>query len=244
MKKLHIWVFYISIFFGTMPLSGQNEVNSVATDSLEIIKTPLSLRLGIDLYRIALSQISDDFSGYEAVGDVRIGKDLFVAMEIGSLETKKQVEQVNFTSSGNYLKLGFDYNMFENMEGMNNHITLGLRLASSKHKHYLNSYTILDRTRFWPSSDLPINNGYATGERLNLSAFWFEVVVSFKVQILKNVYTGVSLRLNRLLNDKLPENFDNIYIPGFNKKTEDNVFGGGFNYTLTYNIPFLTKKNN
>ena len=61
---------------------------------------------------------------------------------------------------------------------------------------------------------------------------------------MKNVYTGVSLRLNRLLNDKLPENFDNIYIPGFNKKTEDNVFGGGFNYTLTYNIPFLTKKNN
>ena len=32
------------------------------------------------------------------------------------------------------------------------------------------------------------------------------------------------------------------YIPGFNKKTEDNVFGGGFNYTLTYNIPFLSKK--
>ena len=90
MKKLHIWVFYISIFFGTMPLSGQNEVNSVATDSLEIIKTPLSLRLGIDLYRITLSQISDDFSGYEAVGDVRIGKDLFVAMEIGSLETKNK----------------------------------------------------------------------------------------------------------------------------------------------------------
>ena len=74
------------------------------------------------------------------------------------------------------------------------------------------------------SSDLPNSNGFATGERLNLNAFGFEVVVSFKVQLLKNVYTGISLRLNRLLNDKLPENFDNIYIPGFNKKTEDNVF--------------------
>ena len=53
---------------------------------------------------------------------------------------------------------------------------------------------------------------------------------------------GLSLRLNRLLSDKVPENFDNIYIPGFNKKTEDNKFGAGFNYTLTYSIPFASKK--
>jgi len=62
------------------------------------------------------------------------------------------------------------------------------------------------------------------------------------VQLLKNIYMGLSLRLNRLLNDKLPENFDNIYIPGFNKKTEDNIFGAGFNYTLTYSLPFGSKK--
>jgi hypothetical protein len=53
---------------------------------------------------------------------------------------------------------------------------------------------------------------------------------------------GLSLRLNRLLNDKLPENFDNIYIPGFNKKTEDNIFGAGFNYTLTYSLPLRSRK--
>ena len=45
-----------------------------------------------------------------------------------------------------------------------------------------------------------------------------------------------------LLNDKIPSNFDNIYIPGFNKKTQDNVFGAGFNYTLTYNFSLLSKK--
>jgi hypothetical protein len=45
-----------------------------------------------------------------------------------------------------------------------------------------------------------------------------------------------------LLKDKIPENFDNIYIPGFNKKTEENNFGAGFNYTLTYSIPFRSKK--
>ena len=54
---------------------------------------------------------------------------------------------------------------------------------------------------------------------------------------------GLSLRLNRLLSDSIPDNFDNIFIPGFNQKTDENKFGGGFNYTLTYNIPFASKKN-
>ncbi|MGI9540645.1 MAG: DUF6048 family protein, partial [Flavobacteriaceae bacterium] len=30
--------------------------------------------------------------------------------------------------------------------------------------------------------------------------------------------------------------------PGFNQKTDENKFGASFNYTLTYNIPFATKK--
>ena len=106
----------------------------------------------------------------------------------------------------------------------------------------LNSFTILDRTRYWSTSDLPVTNWFATGERSDLNSLWFEVVLNFKVQIIKNIYSGVSLRLNRLISDKIPSNFDNIYIPGFNKKTQDNVFGAGFNYTLTYNFSLLSKK--
>ena len=90
---------------------------------------------------------------------------------MGNLDITKQVEQVNFTTNGNYFKVGIDYNMFENLEGMNNHITLGARIGSSRHDQTLNSYTILDRTRYWTNSDLPITNGFATGERPDLNAF-------------------------------------------------------------------------
>ena len=48
---------------------------------------------------------------------------------------------------------------------------------------------------------------------------------------------GLSLRLNRLMSDTSPSNFDNLYIPGFNKKTDENVWGAGFNYSLSYAIP-------
>ena len=242
MKLTHTWVFYISLLSFCYSVSQEND-NITINDSLNLKKKKsINLRVGFDLYRIILSRVSDGFDGFEIVGDLKVSEDFFVAMELGSLDTTKQVEQVNFTTIGNYFKVGFDYNMFENLEGMNNHITLGARIGSSRHNQTLNSYTILDRSRYWSNSDLPITNGFATGERPDLNALWFEVVLNFKVQILKNIYTGISLRLNRLISDKIPSNFDNIYIPGFNKKTQDNVFGAGFNYTLTYNFSLLSKK--
>ena len=242
MKQTHTWVFYISLLSFCYSVSQEND-NITINDSLNLKKEKsINLRVGFDLYRIILSRVSDDFDGFEIVGDLKVSENFFIALELGNLDITKQVEQVNFTTNGNYFKVGFDYNMFENLEGMNNHITLGARIGSSRHDQTLNSYTILDRTRYWTNSDLPITNGFATGERPDLNALWFEVVLNFKVQILKNIYTGISLRLNRLISDKIPSNFDNIYIPGFNKKTQDNVFGAGFNYTLTYNFSLLSKK--
>lgn len=245
MRQMRIWVLYISLLLVAQLLTAQENKEIISIEPLDSLssqeKIPLKLRLGVDLYRIILSQVNDNFNGFEVVGDFQISEDLFLALELGNVKTTKNVDQVNFTTSGGYFKLGFDYNMLENLEGMNNNISVGLRFASSSHSQVLNSYTILDRSRFWSSSDLPVESGYATGERLNLSAQWLEFVAGFKVQLIKNIYMGLSLRLNRLLGDKMPENFDNIYIPGFNKKTEENKFGAGFNYTLTYSIPILSK---
>ena len=245
MRQMRIWVLYISLLLLAQLSTAQENKDIISIEPLDSLssqeKIPLKLRLGVDLYRIILSQVNDNFNGFEVVGDFQISEDLFLALELGNLKTTKNVDQVNFTTSGGYFKLGIDYNMFENLEGMNNNISVGLRFASSSHSQVLNSYTILDRSRFWSSSDLPVESGYATGERLNLSAQWLEFVAGFKVQLIKNIYMGLSLRLNRLFGDKMPENFDNIYIPGFNKKTEENKFGAGFNYTLTYSIPILSK---
>tara|TARA_B100000945_G_C20355808_1_gene584601 strand:- start:257 stop:991 length:735 start_codon:yes stop_codon:yes gene_type:complete len=242
MKIVRTWVFYISLLIISKLGYCQEENILINQDSLSIKpKVPLNIRFGIDIYRIILSSATNDFDGFEAVGDIQVSENLFLALELGKVETTKQVEQVNFTTNGSYLKLGFDYNMFENWENMRNQVTLGLRLASSSHSQILNSYSILDRTRFWPSSSSLITNGFSTGERFNLNAQWFEVVFGFKVQLIKNIYTGLSFRLNRLVKDKIPSNFDNIYIPGFNRKTEDNIFGAGFNYTLTYSIPISSK---
>lgn len=248
MKQLHIWGFCISLFLISLSLSAQNTasptIDNAVIDSLKIKpKPPMSLRFGADLFRLVRSQYDDDYSGFEVVADFRISPNFYLATEFGNEVLTKQSEQVNFTTEGNYYKIGFDLNMFENWQGMDNQVILGLRLASSNHSQFLNAYTLLDRTPFWQNPEDQITSGFATGARPDLNAFWFEVIAGFKVELISNIYLGLSLRLNRLIRDTVPENFDNIHIPGFNKKTEDNNFSAGFNYSLTYRIPFRTQRD-
>jgi hypothetical protein len=82
-----------------------------------------------------------------------------------------------------------------------------------------------------------------SGEKFNgLSAQWLEVVVGIKAEVLKNIYVGFSVRMNRMISNKKPDNFDNLYIPGFNR-TYNGDFGVGFNYTVSYFLPLYKTKS-
>jgi hypothetical protein len=75
------------------------------------------------------------------------------------------------------------------------------------------------------------------GEEYNgLTAQWIEVIAGTKVKVINNVFVGFNFSLKYLVSQKVPDNFDNLYIPGFNR-TYDGKFGVGFNYTISYFIP-------
>jgi len=67
------------------------------------------------------------------------------------------------------------------------------------------------------------------------------VLLGVKAKVINNFYVGFSFRMNKLVSNKKPESFDNLYIPGFNR-TYDGTFGAGFNYTVSYLIPIYKKK--
>ena len=52
---------------------------------------------------------------------------------------------------------------------------------------------------------------------------------------------GLNLKVNRLISQVEPDNFNNLFIPGFNKVLEDSNIGVGFSYTIQYQIPFSKK---
>ncbi len=238
MSKACTWHFIIS-FIIVQTLSAQSKNDSLFNEK---IKAPINLRFGIDLFQPITSQFDKNLKGFEIVGDLRVKENFYLSTEIGALERTQQSELINFTTSGSYIKLGFDFNMYKNWTGMNNQVYLGVRLANSIYNHNINNYVLFRTEQLFDEGD-SVDSGYSTGKISDLNAQWIEFLVGMKVQVLKNTYMGFSLRLNRLLSNSPAENFGVLFIPGFNRVTDENIFGSSFNYTLTYSIPFKRGKS-
>ena len=240
MKKKQIYIFIFSLFSINF-IVGQEIVNK-DSDSLTVKKNLINvdkLSIGIDLYKPIYSNINNDDLSYEILASLRVFENFSIASEIGSLDKYIEDENVNFTSTGEYIKFGFDYNLFNNWTGMDNSIYLGMRFATSSFDNKIENYIIRSPDAYWSNN---VTSNFETINHSNQNANWIEFLVGIKVETIKNFYLGISLRLNRLLSNTTPNNFSNLYIPGFNKVTDDNSWGSGFNYTLTYSLPLNFNK--
>ena len=235
MTKYHTMLRYIIKFFIVITFSvGYSQENLSQTDSLKI-KEKYGIRFGIDLSK-QLRMITEDYNGISLYGDLRIKERLFIVAEIGNDDKKIFNENINSKFKGSYLKAGFNYNFYNNPPGLENEIYFGFRFATSSFKSEVFDYLVYDFDKYWENGRIEDYSEYT-----DLSANWIELILGFNAKISKNIFMGTSLRLNRMINQKSPENFGNLYIPGFNIVTEDNNFGTGITYTLTYRIPLVKK---
>ncbi|MBG6061191.1 hypothetical protein IWX83_000968 [Flavobacterium sp. CG_9.1] len=209
----------------------------IKSDSIPLKTDRYGVRVGLDLYKVTRGLYDNNYKGIEFVGDYRLTKKYFLAAELGNENKTTDDDRVNFTTKGSYLKVGFDYNAYENWLDMENIISIGMRYGFSTFNQQLNSYRIYNANPYF--AETPI---IPSGKKFDgLSASWIEVVAGIKAKVFDNVFVGFSLRLNRLVTNKEPDNFSNLYIPGFNR-TYDGSFGVGFNYTVTYFVPIYKKK--
>lgn len=235
--------FTFSIFLMLLPFLGSAQekpqitrIDTIKTkakkDSIPVKKERYGLRVGVDLFKLTRSFYETDYRGLELVGDYRLTRRHFLAAEVGNEDKTVDDDQVNFTTKGTYLKVGFDYNTYQNWLDMENVISVGLRYGVSSFSQTLNHYSVYNPNPYFGEAPIVIS-----GEEFNgLSASWIEVVAGMKAEVFHNIFVGFSVRLNRLVTQKRPENFDNLYIPGFNR-TYNGDFGVGFNYTVSYFIP-------
>ncbi len=237
----HMSKFTFSICLLLLSFTGIAQVQTEAKDKKEQAKTTDSiapkkerygLRVGVDLFKLTRSFYEKDYRGIELVGDYRLTRRHFLAAEIGNENKTVDDDRLNFTTKGTYIKVGFDYNSYQNWLDMENVISVGLRYGVSSFSQTLNSYSIYNPNSYFGESPEIISGEQFKG----LSAQWIEVVAGMKTKVFNNIFVGFSLRLNRLVSQKQPANFENLYIPGFNR-TYNGDFGVGFNYTVSYFIP-------
>ena len=232
MKKQDMLKFFISVAIIIL-FSGKN-FSQTEKDSV-VVKNKYGIRIGLDFSK-QIRMLTEDYKGLSLYGDVKIKERLFIVSELGSDEKELRTDNLRSKFSGNYIKAGLNYNLYNNLPGLNNEIYVGFRFATSKFKSEISEYIIYNKDHFWsqdPIFDNIINKG--------LNANWVELIIGINAELVNNLFMGLSLRLNRMLNQKKPENFTNLYIPGFNKVTENNNFGTGLTYSLIYQIPIIKK---
>ncbi len=224
-------LFFISLFFGLVALAQEDvEKNNDTVPAAE----KYGLRLGIDLSKPLRSLVENGYSGFEVVGDFRVTKRFYAAMELGN-EQKEWIEPyVSSKTSGSYAKIGFDYNAYENWLGMRNSINLGLRYGFSTFNQELLSYRIYTDNPVFPAEVVTTPTEYG-----DLTAHWAELIFSVKAEIISNLYLSINLQLKRKISETPLDNFDTLYIPGFHRTYDYSEFGVGYGYSISYLIPIF-----
>lgn len=242
--------YFISFLFVVLVGHGQEQQSKTIDlrpqDSL-VFKQKYGLRVGIDLSRPVRGFFQDGYTGLELVGDYRLTNRIFVAAELGNENFTQQMELeretlFDFTTSGSYLKAGIDYNIYKNQRGQNNVISFGGRLAFANFSQTLNEFRFFDSNRFF-SPDEFVEGTDVPQEFSGLTATWFEFVVALKVEVLNNLYLGLSVRSGLLITNTESDVFPNLWIPGFNRVNTSSILGVGYNYSISYLIPFYSKKS-
>ncbi|MBC7640831.1 MAG: hypothetical protein H7174_00600 [Flavobacterium sp.] len=241
MKHISKFIFSFLIVITSFSIQSQEkkETKIIKKDSTIVYPERYGVRFGVDLYKLTRSVYEKKYKGLEIVGDYRLTKNYFLATEIGNENKTTDDTRLNFTTKGSYIKLGFDYNSYENWLNMENMVYIGLRYGVSSFSQELNTFKTYNTNNYFGEAQSSFSGQKFDG----LSAHWIEFVAGVKAKVVNNVFVGFSLRINYLVTEKSPENFANLYIPGFNR-TNEGSFGVGFNYTVSYLLPFYKKKIN
>ena len=235
MKKTHMLKYIISSIFLFIGIIVQAQTQDTIAKPKYL--DTYGLRIGTDLIKASRNLWDKNYTGFEISGDYRYDKNKYIAVEFGIEDKFTEEDQLTFTTKGMFIRAGLDYNVYENWLDMNNMIFVGGRYGFTSMSQTLNSYNIYESNSYFPSQTF-----YPNSETTGLSAHWLEFVAGVKAEVVKNLYLGFTFRMKYLITQKQPNDFENLYIPGFGKKFSGKI-GAGFNYSISYNIPLFKKYN-
>lgn len=230
MKQLHIFLFFISFSFISWTVTAQKIKKDTITQ-----KDTYGLRIGLDLYNPIRTIFDKNRKGLEITGDFRLSRKYFIAAELGYLNKQVEENYYDYETKGQYLKIGANYNLYENWLDMENEIYLGLRYGYSTFSQTVSNY-IINSDVILPEHQVNENREYN-----GLNASWGEFVIGMKAEVFNNVFLGFSFSGKKMISTKEPDNFKNLFAPGFNR-IYLNDGGFGFNYTISYRLPIYKKE--
>lgn len=186
------------------------------------------LAFGVDCAPFIIRAIRHDRFGFGAFVRAGIINRLFGSAEVGYDKVNHHNENFSYKSNGMYLRVGVDYDLFNNkLFPTNDNIFIGIRYSYAWQKHQADRYTIVDD--YWGAYEgsvgkTPVNSHTA------------EFLGGLRCEVLRNFYMGATFRAKVLIHSAHNDQLMPYTIPGFGRC--DKRVAVGFTYTLEYQIPF------
>ena len=226
----------ICIYIISLLLCSSARAQEATVDSVKVKDQKYGIRVGTDLIKLGRTLLEDGYTGFEIQGDIRFAKNLYAAVELGTDDREWDKDGLVSKTEGSYFKIGADFNAYENWEGMNNAIFVGLRYGFATFSQELVEYRVYTTDTTFPTSVVQSGQTYD-----GLTASWAELIVGVKTEIWNNLYLGLNVQLRHMVSEQKPENFDNLIIPGFNRTYDSSDWGVGYGYTISYLIPIIKR---
>jgi len=190
------------------------------------------LRIGVDISTLISGAITPIRRGLDLSFEYNFTPKLFLMLEGGYQYYERENIRVKYISEGNYLRVGVDYNVRKPVEQNDHDIYyIGGRVGYSTFEQEVPYYLLVNE--FWGNSESSLG-------RVKNYAYWVEFVTGFKVEILKNWFLGMGLRLKMFVNRDKNSIEPVQFVPGYARNYNSSV--ADFNYTIYYNIPLNYKK--
>jgi len=150
-------------------------------------------------------------------------------VEIGLAGADKLTSnKVGFKTDALFGRIGLDFNLIkpkESSKPTNNLFLLGARLGATKFTYDITNMLITDE--YWGGSKILNYNNQST------TRIWFEIIAGVRVEIIKNIFMGWTVRNSHLFGQDTEGEVAPWYIPGYGKNLSSNW---SVNYTLGYHF--------
>ena len=229
MSKYFINLILLGLFWS---VSGQTVQDSIPLQTNKTVFKLYKIRIGFDIGNFLWAKYNDNSAtGFNL--DANFYKDYYFLGNFGQETHLTDNNLLNYTTNGQYFKIGIGYNLYHNWLDMNNDIMIGLQYGQANFDYFLHAYKINQ-----PGSIYPPETVYVDEKFLYNKANWLEINTQIQVETFKHLFLGYSVAVKYLVGASTINNFDLSYIPGFNEKNSYSNFGFGLQYFISYQLTF------
>ena len=185
------------------------------------------LTVQADLASLVVSALGGDNYSMEGGVQVDLKHKYYPIIEVGMAGANKtSIENIGYKTSGLFSRLGLDINLIKQKKDSKptkNLFLTGIRIGMT---HFKYDYTDISiKNDFWGGTET------LDYSKIPSTKIWYEIIVGVRVEVVKNIFMGWSIRNKNLISSDLTGEVLPWYIPGYGLNASNNW---GINYTLGY----------